>query len=399
MSPTLAGKNVLVTGGCGSIGAEIVSELLTRDPNVVRIVDNSEQRLAAFSGSFGDAASAIDCVLANVRDKDQLAIAMRDVDVVFHVAAMKHVPMVEDNPYGAVRTNVTGTRNVVEAAADAGVDRLLGVSTDKAANPTSTMGSTKLIAERLVSSFDKHRPPEQLTLGSVRFGNVVGTTGSVVPLFHDQIRSGGPLTVTDPSMTRFVMRPEEAARFAIDACLELDGGEVVVKKMPAMTVGDLAEAMRAHYAPRFGHDPDEIEIDYVGPKPGERYHEKLVAEDEVRYADEREDRYVLYPQAETPDVSNDLEGEYTSANTRHMSQDEIIEMVRGTIGDGKPGTDTDRDEAAGPDADPATAATSSEVAGRSGGTDSEPGPSDLETAPADPPSSTGPGVESGGGDE
>ncbi|SDQ20199.1 SDR family NAD(P)-dependent oxidoreductase [Natronobacterium texcoconense] len=345
MSTTLAGRNVLVTGGCGSIGAEVVSELVDDDPDLIRIVDNSEQGLASFRGSFGDVEPTIDCVLANIRDKDQLAVAMRDVDVVFHVAAMKHVPMVEDNPYGAVQTNVTGTRNVVEAAAEAGVDRLLGVSTDKAANPTSTMGSTKLIAERIISSFDKHRPPEDLTLGSVRFGNVVGTKGSVVPLFYDQLRSGGPLTVTDPSMTRFVMRPREAARFAIDSCLEMDGGEVFVKKMPALTVGDLAEAMRDHYAPQFGYDPDETEIDLIGPKPGERYHEKLVARDEIRYADEREDRYVLYPQAENPDVSNDLEDEYTSASTRQMSHDEIVEMVRGTIDD----VETDDRETVAPD--------------------------------------------------
>ncbi|APW96770.1 capsule biosynthesis protein CapD [Halobiforma lacisalsi AJ5] len=391
MSSPIAGKNVLVTGGCGSIGAEIVSELLTRGPNLVRIVDNSEQRLASLGGSFGDAASAIDCVLANIRDEGQLAVAMHDVDIVFHAAAMKHVSVAEDNPYGAVRTNVTGTRNVVEAAADAEVDRLLGVSTDKAANPTSTMGSTKLIAERFISSFDEHRPPDELTLGSVRFGNVVGTKGSVVPLFYDQIRSGGPLTVTDPSMTRFVMRPEEAARFAIDACLEMDGGEVVVKKMPAMRVGDLAEAMRDHYAPRLGHDPGEVGIDHIGPKPGERYHEKLVAENEVRYADEREDRYVLYPQAETPDVSNDLEGEYTSANTRHMSRDEIIEMVRGTVGD------ADRDPSPDADVDPATATAASE-AGDGSETETEAEPTDLETTAAEPASS-GTGAGPRGGDE
>ena len=333
MATTLEGKTVLVTGGCGSIGSKLVSELVAREPERIRIVDNSEQRLAAFVGTYTDRAPEIDSVLANIRDKDQLSIAMRDVDVVFHVAAMKHVPMVEDNPYGAVQTNVTGTRNVVEAAADAGVDRLLGVSTDKAANPTSTMGATKLIAERIISSFDANRPPEDLTLGSVRFGNVVGTEGSVVPLFYEQIKSGGPLTVTDPSMTRFVMRPEDAARFAIDSCLRMEGGEVFVKKMPALRVGDLAEAMRDHYAPKFGYDPEAVEIDLIGAKPGERYHEKLVAEDEIRYTDERDEHFVLHPQYDDLDVENDLEGEYTSENERLLTHEEIVEMVRATIGD------------------------------------------------------------------
>lgn len=333
MATTLEGKRVLVTGGCGSIGSKLVSEVLARNPDVVRIVDNSEQRLAAFTGTYSDRRPEIDTVLANIRDKDQLEVAMREVDVVFHVAAMKHVPMVEDNPYGAVQTNITGTRNVVEAAAEAGVDRLLGVSTDKAANPTSTMGATKLIAERIVSSFDANRPPADFTLGSVRFGNVVGTEGSVVPLFYEQLKSGGPLTVTDPSMTRFVMRPEEAARFAVDSCLDMDGGEVFVKKMPALRVGDLAEAMRERYAPRFGYDPDAVEIDLIGPQPGERYHEKLVTADELRYADEEDGRFVLYPQYDDLDVDNDLDGEYTSASARLLSNDEIIELIESTIDD------------------------------------------------------------------
>ena len=356
MTTKLAGRNVLITGGCGSIGSEIVSALARREPNLIRVLDNSEGGLAAFRGTFDDRTVDVDCVLANIRDKDQLRIAMRDVDVVFHVAAMKHVPMVEDNPYGAVQTNVDGTRNVVEAAADTDVDRLLAVSTDKAANPTSTMGSTKLIAERIVTSFDAHRPSGDLTLGTVRFGNVVGTEGSVVPLFYDQIEAGGPLTVTDPAMTRFVMLPEEAAQFAIDACLEMDGGEVFVKKMPALSVGDLAEAMRSHYAPRFGYDPEEIEIDLIGAKPGERYHEKLVAEDELRYAEEREDDFVLYPHYDEMDFDNSLDGEYTSNCTRHLSQPEIVSLVRQVLPEPDDGVDAAPVDEAIHDAEPETVA-------------------------------------------
>ncbi|THE66407.1 NAD-dependent epimerase/dehydratase family protein [Salinadaptatus halalkaliphilus] len=338
---SLEGANVLVTGGCGSIGSTLVADILDRDPAMVRIVDNSEQRLAAFVGTYSDRRPEIDSVLANVRDKDQLAVAMSDVDVVFHVAAMKHVPMVEDNPYGAVQTNVAGTRNVVEAAAEAGVDRLLGVSTDKAANPTSTMGATKLIGERIISSFDANRPPDALTLGSVRFGNVVGTDGSVVPLFYEQLKRGGPLTVTDPEMTRFVMGPDDAARFAVDSCLEMDGGEVFVKKMPALRIGDLAEAMSAHYAPTFGFDPAEIDIELLGAKPGERYHEKLVAEDERRYADERDDRFVLYPQYDDLEITNDLEAEYTSKHARYLSQPDIIDLVESVLEDPAPASNGD----------------------------------------------------------
>lgn len=328
MTSKLSDRNVLITGGCGSIGSEIVATLADRNPNLIRVVDNSEQRLAAFRGSFTEAEPEIDCVLANIRDKDQLTVAMRDIDLVFHVAAMKHVPMVEDNPYGAVQTNIEGTRNVITAAAEAGVDRLLAVSTDKAANPSSTMGSTKLIAERLVTSFDAHCSASEFVLGAVRFGNVVGTEGSVVPLFYEQIRSGGPLTVTDPSMTRFVMLPEDAARFAVESCLELSGGEVFVKKMPALTVGDLAEAMRTHYAPQFGYDPDEIPIELIGAKPGERYHEKLVTEDELRHTDERSESFVLHPHYDELAFENSLEGEYTSNCTQHLSQEEIVSIVR-----------------------------------------------------------------------
>lgn len=200
---SLAGKNVLVTGGCGSIGSHLVTEILEQDPSVVRVLDNNEEGLFGLQQKLG-AEAPVRYLLGDVRDQDRLELAMEDIDVVFHAAALKHVTLNEYNPFETVQTNVQGTQNLIQAALEEEVESVVAISTDKASNPTSVMGATKLLSERLIIAANTYKGSRDTRFGCVRFGNVLGSSGSVVPIFIDQIREGGPVTVTDPDMTRFL---------------------------------------------------------------------------------------------------------------------------------------------------------------------------------------------------
>ncbi len=325
---SLVGKNVLVTGGCGSIGSQIVSQLMQRGVNLIRVIDNNEQAIGTSYGSDEAQPTDIEWVLANVRDRESMIAAVKNIDVIFHTAAIKHVPVVEYNPYEGVKTNIDGTKNVLEAARKSDVDRLLFVSTDKAATPISAMGATKMLGERMVTAFDERQKSEDLIVGSVRLGNVLGTKGSVVPVFRKQIKSGGPITVTDPEMTRFIMSPSEASEYIINSCTRMSGGEIFVKKMSGIRVGDLARVMREHYAPQFGFDRSEIDIDIIGTRLGERHHELLVSRGELRYTQEQAEQFILYPTKEMAvETTNTLNSEYASDRANLLSDEALINMI------------------------------------------------------------------------
>jgi FlaA1/EpsC-like NDP-sugar epimerase len=265
-------------------------------------------------------------------------MAMEDIDVVFHAAALKHVDLNEYNPFEAVQTNVQGTQNLVRVALEEGVESFVTISTDKASNPISVMGATKLLSERLVIAANAYKGPRDTRFGCVRFGNVLGSRGSVVPLFMDQIRDKGPVTVTDPEMTRFIMPVEKAVELVFQAHERMTSGEVFVFKMPALEIGDLAEAMIEHYAPKFGHEPGEIPIDIVGSRPAERLHEKLISIDEAKQARELDNMFVILPQIDVPRYNaanysgaSPVSGEYTSADQELLSQDEIIKLINDVV--------------------------------------------------------------------
>lgn len=331
--PSLEGKDVLVTGGCGSIGSRLVKKILADNPSVVRVFDNNEEALFGLQKELGDDAP-VRYLLGDIRDQDRLELAVEDIDVVFHAAALKHVTLNEYNPFETVQTNVNGTQNLVRAALEEEVESFVGVSTDKASNPASVMGATKLLSERLIIAANTYKGSRDTRFGCVRFGNVLGSSGSVVPLFLKQIRKGGPVTVTDPEMTRFIMPIDEAAELVLDAHDRMTSGEVFVLKMPTFRVGTLAEAMVEEYASKFGYTSDGIDIDIIGARPGERVHEKLISVDESNQARELENMYVILPQI---DVSGYEEvnyshadlvgGEYTSAGTEHLPKDQIIEFI------------------------------------------------------------------------
>jgi len=330
---SLAGKNVLITGGCGSIGSELVSQVLKADPEVVRVLDSDEASLFNLQSHYQQE-SRLRFLLGDIRDRERLRLAIERIDVVFHAAAVKHVEINEYNPFEAVQTNVQGTQNLIRAAIEEEVDAFVGISTDKASNPTSVMGATKLLSERLIIAANNYKGNKDICFGCVRFGNVLGSSGSVIPLFLEQIRDGGPVTVTNPEMTRFIMPIAEAAGLVIEAYERMTSGETFVLKMPAFRVGTLAEAMVEEYAPVAGYDPDDIEIDTVGVRPGERIHEKLISEDERRQARELDNMYVILPQIDVSayqDVAHAdadaVENAYTSADETPLSKETIIEKI------------------------------------------------------------------------
>lgn len=339
----LAGKTVLITGGCGSIGSKLVEQVLARNAGVVRVFDNNERALFELESRLED--ERLRLLLGDIRDRERLAMAMEGVDVVFHSAALKHVELTEYNPFEAVQTNVQGTQNLIRMALEEEVESFVTVSTDKASNPVSVMGATKLLSERLAISANSYKGSRDTRFGAVRFGNVLGSSGSVVPIFLDQIRSGGPVTVTDPEMTRFIMPISEAAELVLEAHERMTSGEVFVLKMPALRVGTLAEAMVERYASEYGHSTETVDIEIIGSRAAERHHEKLVSMDESTQARELENMYVLLPQIDVPgydDVNYRdqpiVNGEYTSADQDLLTKQEIIEMIE-TIGSTPASTD------------------------------------------------------------
>lgn len=296
-------KNVLITGGTGSIGSAIARKLLDYKAGVVRILDIDEEAQFELEQELQSRVSTRDkarFLIGDVRDRERIKRAVENVDVVFHAAALKHVPTCEYNAFEAAKTNVLGTQNVIEAAMDAEVDKFITVSTDKAINPVNVMGATKLLAERLTISANYYKGDRRTIFSCVRFGNVLGTSGSVVQVFARQIREGGPVTVTDPSMTRFVMSMSRAVELVLKAAQMAQGGEVFIFKMPALRVGDLAGVMIEELASRYRHKPHEIKTKIIGIRPGEKFHEELMTEEESVWARETKDMFVVQPPIELP---------------------------------------------------------------------------------------------------
>jgi FlaA1/EpsC-like NDP-sugar epimerase len=277
-----SGQAVLITGVCGTVGSELLRQLSSRNCSYIIGIDNNETELFFLSQTYGGQPN-IELFVGDLRDRDGLARSMRGIDVVLHAAALKHVLLCERSPRDAVATNIDGIMNVIDAAEVNGVKRLLFTSSDKAVNPTNVMGTTKLMGERLITAANAHRRQEHDTIfASTRFGNVLGSRGSVIPLFKRQIAKGGPVTLTDPTMTRFIMTIEEAVALVLESAFLARGGEVFVTKMPVVRIADLAAVMVEELAPRYGHRAADIEVQNVGVKAGEKMYEELLNEEEIR---------------------------------------------------------------------------------------------------------------------
>ena len=285
-------QTVLVTGGTGSIGSVIVEQLLGMQPRAVRVFSRDDTKQFDLAQLLGSQ-PALRMLIGDVRSESRLRRAMSGVDIVFHAAALKHVPASEFNPFEATETNVRGTQNIVEAAIDAGVDRVLTISTDKAVNPVNVMGATKLLAERLMTAAEGYKGSASTRFAAVRFGNVIGSRGSIIPLVRHQVAAGGPVTITDPEMTRYIMPIGDAVALCFEAMRRMNGGEIFILKMPRVRIGDLVEVLIEAYAPAAGRRPSDIEIQIIGARRGEKVHEHLMTSDEEATAVDLGDMYVL----------------------------------------------------------------------------------------------------------
>ncbi len=329
-------QKVFITGVCGTVGRELLSQVMELGVAEIVGIDNNETELFYLSDTYRNRPQAR-FYLNDLRDRDGLARRMKGMDIVLHAAALKHVILCEHSPQDAVQTNILGTQNVIDAALACGVKRVLFTSSDKAVNPTNVMGTSKLMGERLMTAANVYRREEGPVFASTRFGNVLGSRGSVVPLFRRQIAAGGPVTLTDREMSRFIMTIHEAVRLVIDSVFLAQGGEVFVTKMPVIRIADLAEVMIEELAPAHGYKPDQIQVKVIGSKAGEKLYEELMNDEETRRTLELERYFVVSPAFKSvygeisyvyPGVKREkVDRPYNSSLEQPMSKEELREYI------------------------------------------------------------------------
>ncbi len=317
-------KKILVTGGAGSIGKVIVKHLLAMEPSVVRVLDNNECSLHDLRQETSG--SVIRLLLGDIRDKKRIQMAIEDIDIVFHTAALKHVPFCEENPFEAIKTNVIGTQNMIDAALEERIEKFITISTDKAVNPTGVMGTTKLLTEKMTTSANYYKGARKTVLSCVRFGNVLKSSGSVIPLFRKQIKKGGPITVTDERMTRFFMSKDQAVDLILKATMQAEGGEVFILKMDAINIMGLAEAMRDKYAPKYGYKIEDITIETKGIREGEKFHEELMTKHEATNVKELEDMFIICPRFKENLSKEQING-IISNKAKLLSKEDIKSLI------------------------------------------------------------------------
>lgn len=335
MENEFKGKRILVTGGTGSIGSAIVKLLLQHNPKQIRIYSRDESKQFELD-QYLQAGAKTRFLVGDIRDKERLSMAMENIDIVFHAAALKHVTSCENNPFEAVKTNVQGTQNVIDCAFASNVAKVIGISTDKATDPMSVMGCTKLLAEKIMLATYFYKGAHKTKFCFVRFGNVLGSRGSVVPLFMGQIRKGGPITITDPSMTRFFMTIHDAVSLVFKAAALMRDREIFILKMPTMKVKDLAKAVLEFERERTPNT-GSIDIKVIGKRNGERVHEKLLTAEEAEYSLENKDMFIILPQevlasqsgrSMYPGTTRTSVKEYVSKGQKTLSIEGIKKMLQ-----------------------------------------------------------------------
>ena len=314
-------QSILITGGTGSFGRKFV-EVVLREfrPRKLIVFSRDELKQHEMRQEFPDSGdSPVRYFLGDVRDRERLYRAFYGVDVVVHAAALKQVPACEYNPFEAILTNVMGAKNVVDAAIDCGVQRVMALSTDKACQPVNLYGATKLCAEKLFVDGNAYSGDRPTRFACARYGNVVASRGSVIPVFLEQ-RRNGRITITDPAMSRFWITLEQGVRFVVRSVEEMHGGEIFVPKIPSMTILELSRTIA----------PD-CEIDVIGMRPGEKTHEILVSEDEARYTVELDDKFVILPAGFEQTTKRWREGRPLSTGFRYASDTNTQQLTPKTL--------------------------------------------------------------------
>ena len=328
LSREFKGKNILITGGTGSIGLGLAKQLIKYNPKQIRIFSNDENSIFEAKENL-DENHIYKFMVGDVRDKDRLNSAIRNVDIVYHAAAMKHVDICDDNPFDAVKTNIVGTSNILEVSIIEGIEKFVFISTDKATNPTTTLGGSKLLAERLTLDAGTYSGKGKTKFGIVRFGNVLGTRGSVFQIFQKQIRMKKPLTVTDKNMTRFIMSISDAASMILNVTKIFNDGEIYVLKMPSIRIEDLANGMLHVYGLRFPDYRNTSSLKITKPR-GERFHELLISKEEMSYCHDMGDMYKI---SKTWNKKQLPSREFSSETASRISQSKLHKTINELIDD------------------------------------------------------------------
>ena len=324
------GKKILITGGTGSLGTGLTRRLLSYNVHSIRIYSRNENQQVKMQSEFND--KRLRFLIGDVRDLSRLARAMEGVDIVFHAAALKHVPVVEYNPFEAVQTNILGSQNVINASLEENVEICVCIGTDKAVAPLNTYGATKLLMEKLFVTSGNYLNPirHKTKFIAVRYGNVLGSNGSIVPKIIEQIKGGEKITITDPNMTRFNITINQALDLIERAAITGKGGEVFIPKLFAYRVGDLKDVLLDLFENK---NPTEI----ISVRPGEKVHESLLTIDELRNTYESKHDYILIEKSDfhtTPTHNykkTSLNEQYSSNNVKLLTKDELKEILRDLI--------------------------------------------------------------------
>lgn len=327
-------KTILVTGATGTVGQALVERLLKYKPAAVRVYSRDESRQFDMAHRLSKHRN-LRFLIGDIRDRERLERAFENVDIVFHLAALKHVGACEYNPFEAVKTNIQGTQNVLDSAIHNNVELVLFTSSDKAANPSNAMGASKLMAERLVTAANYYKGRRRTRFSSVRLGNVLGSRGSIIPLIVEQLRRQEAPTLTDPDMTRFVITLERIVDFILDCAPRMQGGEIFVPVMPTVTTPDLLQAIVNVYARQQGVPARKLRPRIIGARPGEKNYEELVTDEESHRTLLCKTHYmvrpliadVLTPMKIAAGYGNIGVGAISSADGRHLGMRAIEALI------------------------------------------------------------------------
>ena len=323
------GKKIIITGGTGSLGQSLTKRLLKTDADTIRIFSRNESKQVEMESKFDD--GRLRFLIGDIRDNERLVAAFEDIDIVFHAAALKHVPVIEYNPFEAIKTNVYGSHNVINASLSQDVEKVICIGTDKAVSPINTYGATKLLMEKLFVSAGDTGNEERLKTSflALRYGNVVGSSGSVIPKFIKMINEGKKITITDSEMTRFSITMEQALDFIIDCTLNGKSSEIYVPKLKSYSIMDVKDALF--------HLLGKTDFNVVGIRPGEKLHETLINSEEIRNSWDLVSKFMISnPSRNNDEIIDTYEGKITKINdmveyssqlaVRH-TKDELIEII------------------------------------------------------------------------